>query len=458
MGAGEKEKPSIVSMSSDMLHGPLAKRLLIFALPIAASSILQQLFNSADIAVAGRFAEDGALAAVGSNSVLVGLFVNSFVGLSVGVNVVVSQYIGQQRTKDVNAVVHTSVLFSILCGLSVMVMGLISARFLHILIDTPADVLDRAVLYLRIYCLTIPFIALYNFVSAVLRSIGDTRRPMFCLIISGVLNVFLNLFLVIVLHLGVAGTAIATVLSNIVSTGIIVWILCHERESIRLDFRQLRINTHLLKRVVRIGVPAAVQSAVFSISNICLQTAINRFGSSAVAGMAAALNFEYFGYFIINAFAQTAITFIGQNYGAAQYPRCRKLLRLCMLEGIIGSAALTTIILLGRHTLIQVYTVNPQEIDFAMYRMTLVMPFLFLESTYEITGSALRGMGRSVLPALFTVIGTVVFRVFWVYVVFPHRNSFPALISVYPISWALTGGMMVLYYLGSRRSLFSGEA
>lgn len=452
-----EEKPNMVSANADMLHGPLAKKLLVFALPIAASSILQQLFNSADVAVAGRFAEEGALAAVGSNSVLVGLFVNLFVGLSVGVNVVVSQYIGQQRTKDVNSVVHTSVLFSILCGLFVMAVGLVSARFLHILIDTPADVLDRAVLYLRIYCLAIPFITLYNFISAVLRSIGDTRRPMFCLIISGVLNVFLNLFLVIVFHLGVAGVAIATVISNIVSTGIIVWILCHERESIRMEFRKLRINPRQLKRVVWIGVPAAVQSAVFSISNICLQTAVNSFGSSAVAGMAAALNFEYFGYFIINAFAQTAITFIGQNYGAAQYPRCRKILRLCMLEGIIGSAALTAIILIGRNTLIQVYTIDPQEIEFAMYRMTLAMPFLFLESTYEITGSALRGMGRSALPALFTVIGTVVFRVFWVYAVFPHWNSFPTLISVYPVSWALTGGMMILYYFGSCRSLFSGE-
>ena len=285
----------------------------MFALPIAASSILQQLFNSADVAVAGRFAEEGALAAVGSNSVLVGLFVNLFVGLSVGVNVVVSQYIGQQRTKDVNSVVHTSVLFSILCGLLVMAVGLVSARFLHILIDTPADVLDRAVLYLRIYCLAIPFITLYNFASAVLRSIGDTKRPMFCLIISGVLNVFLNLFLVIVFHLGVAGVAIATVVSNIVSTGIIVWILCHERESIRLDLRKLRLDPRQLKRVVWIGVPPAVQSAVFSVSNICLQTAVNSFGSSAVAGMAAALNFEYFGYFIINAFAQTAITFIART-------------------------------------------------------------------------------------------------------------------------------------------------
>lgn len=440
-----------------MLHGPLAKRLLFFALPIAASSILQQLFNSADVAVAGRFAEEGALAAVGSNSVLVGLFVNLFVGLSVGVNVVVSQSIGQNRTREVNSVVHTSVLFSILCGLAVMAVGLVSARFLLVLIDTPADVLDRAVIYLRIYCLGIPFITLYNFISAILRSIGDTKRPMFCLIVSGVLNVFLNLFLVIVFHLGVAGVAIATVISNMVSTAIIVWILCHERDSIRLDFRRLRIDTGLLKRVIRIGVPAAVQSAVFSVSNICLQTAVNGFGSSAVAGMAAALNFEYFGYYIINAFAQTAVTYIGQNYGAAQYQRCRKILQLCMLEGIIGTATLTAVILLGRHTLIQVYTINPQEIKYAMYRMTLAMPFLFLQSTYEITGSALRGMGRSTLPALFTVIGTVVFRVFWVYVIFPHWNTFPALVSVYPVSWALTGGMMVLYYLGSRKKLFSGQ-
>ena len=442
------------SRNTDMLHGPLAKRLLFFALPIAASSILQQLFNSADVAVAGRFAEEGALAAVGSNSVLVGLFVNLFVGLSVGVNVVVSQYIGQQKAKEVNEIVHTSVLFSILCGLTVMAIGLISARFLLVLIDTPEDVLSRAVVYLRIYCLGIPFITLYNFVSAILRSIGDTKRPVFCLIVSGVLNIILNLFFVIVCHLGVAGVAIATVISNIVSTAIIVYILCHEREDIRLDFGKLRISTQQLKRIIQIGIPAAVQSVVFSVSNICLQTAVNSFGSSAVAGMTAALNFEYFGYFIISAFAQATVTFIGQNYGAAQYQRCRKIFRICMVEGIIGAILLSIFVLAGRFALIQIYTVNPQEIEFAMYRITVAMPLLFLESTYEITGSALRGMGRSTLPALFTVIGTVVFRVFWVYVVFPHWNSFPALMSVYPISWALTGSMMVLYYFGSRRKLF----
>lgn len=256
------------------------------------------------MAVAGRFAEPGALAAVGSNSVLVSLFVNLFVGLSVGTTVAISQYIGQKREKETNAVVHTAVLFSVICGIIVMVIGLLSARFLLELIDTPSDVLDRAVIYLRIYCIGIPFITLYNFIAAILRSVGDTKRSMFCLIVSGVLNVVLNLFLVIVFHLGVAGVAIATVISNIVSTGIITYFLCHERQTIRLEWKKLRIVPVHLRKMLQVGLPAAVQSVVFSVSNVCLQTVVNSFGSSAVGGMAAEQNFEYFGYYIVSAFAQ----------------------------------------------------------------------------------------------------------------------------------------------------------
>ena len=441
----------------DMLHGPLARRLFLFALPVAASSILQQLFNSADVAVAGRFAELGALAAVGSNSVLVSLFVNLFVGLSAGVTVVISQYVGQKREKEANMVVHTSVLFSIICGIVVMVIGLLSARFLLELIDTPLDVLDRAVIYLRIYCIGIPFITLYNFIAAILRSIGDTKRPMFCLIVSGILNVFLNLFLVIVFHLGVAGVAIATVISNAVSTGIIVQILCRERESIHLEWRRLKIIPEHLYRVLQIGLPAAVQSVVFSLSNVCLQVAVNSFGSSAIGGIAAAQNFEYFGYYIISAFAQTSIAFTAQNYGAGLYSRCRKIFQLCVFEGIVGSLLLVTVVLLGRNLLIRIYTIDPQEIEYAMQRMMMAMPFLFVQNSYEVTSSVLRAMGRSTLPAIFTVIGTVAFRIFWIYMIFPYWNTFSGLMAVYPVSWALTGGMMLVYYWKCRKSLFCKE-
>lgn len=437
----------------DMLHGPLMKKIFWFALPIAGSSIMQQLFNAADVAVAGRFAESGALAAVGSNSVLVSFYINLFAGLSVGVNVVVSHFLGQQKRKEVGTVIHTAVLFSLFCGLILMAAGLLFSRQLLTVIGTPADVPERAILYFRIYCLGVPFISLYNFCAVILRSTGDTRRPLYCLAISVVLNIILNLLLVIGFHLGVAGVAIATSLANMAGSVMILWILSREKEDIRLELKKLDIHMPALARMLRIGVPAALQSIVFSLSNICLQTAVNGFGSSAVAGMTAAVNFEHFGYYIVTAFGQAAVTFVGQNYGAGQYKRCRKALRLCMLEGVAGAAVLTAVILVGRDTLIQIYTTDPEEIRYAMVRLFYGIPFLFLAGMYEITGSSLRGMGRSLTPALLAVLGTVVFRVFWVYRVFPIWDTFSSLMMVYPVSWALTGTMMTIYYFLTIRKI-----
>ena len=443
------------SQKSDMLNGPMGKKLILFALPIAASSILQQLFNSADVAVAGRFAESGALAAVGSNSVLVGLFINIFVGLSVGTNVIISQYIGQQRNKDVGKVVHTSMLFSVICGIAVMILGLIISKPLLIITHAPEDVLDRAVVYLRIYFLGMPFIIPYNFGSAILRSVGDTKRPMYCLIASGILNIILNLIFVIAMRLGVAGVAIATVISNILSASVIFIILLREKGIIKLEIKNMKLYGKILLDIVKIGAPAALQSAVFSLSNICLQTAINDFGSSATGGMTAALNFEYFGFYIISALNQSAITFVAQNYGAGKYGRCKKILRICLLDSVIGTALLCAFFVIFKEFLIRIYTVDPNEIEFARLRMTYVLPFLFLASSYEITGSALRGMGRSVIPALLTVVGSVVFRLIWINLIFPVWNSFAGLIIVYPVSWVLTGTMVVSYYFLVRKHVYS---
>lgn len=450
----KKENKNGADGSVDMLHGPMAKKIFLFALPIAASSILQQLFNSADVAVVGRFAEEGALAAVGSNTVLVGLFVNIFIGLSVGANVAISYAIGQRREEQASAAVHTAMLFSVLCGIVVMFIGILIAKPILVCMDTPADVLDRAVLYLRIYCVGMPFIIPYNFGAAILRSIGDTKRPMYCLTASGIMNVCLNLLLVIVFRMGVAGVAISTVVSNIFSTAAVFYILFHEKGTIRLYPKRLKIESVPLWRIVRIGAPAALQSAVFSLSNICLQTAINSFGSKAVAGMTAALNFEFFSFYVINAFSQAAVTFVGQNYGAGKYDRCKKTLRLCMLEGVTGTVALTLMFILGREFLIRIYTTDPQEIEYAMMRLLCVAPLIFTAGSYEITGSALRGMGRSMAPALFTVIGSVVFRVIWVYTVFARWHNFIVLVIVYPVSWILTGIMVCGYYFMLRRRLF----
>lgn len=438
----------------DILHGPMAKKIFLFALPIAASSILQQLFNSADVAVVGRFAEGGALAAVGSNTVLVGLFVNIFIGLSVGANVTIAHYIGQGRDREVGSVVHTAMLFSLACGITMMLAGFMLSRPMLQGMGAPEDVLDRAVVYLRIYCLGMPFIIPYNYGAAILRSIGDTKRPMYCLIASGIMNVCLNLLLVIVFHLGVAGVAIATVVSNIFSAAAVFYILTHERGVVCLKIRKTRPDGAALIRILRIGAPAALQSAVFSLSNICLQTAINRFGSKAVGGMTAAVNFEYFSFYIIHAFSQAAVTFAGQNYGAGMYGRCKRTLRLCLIQGMAGAAALSSVFVLGREVLIRIYTVDPQEVGFAMMRMCYVAPFIFLAASYEVTGSTLRGMGRSFIPALLTVIGSVIFRVFWVYIVFARWHSFTVLVSVYPVSWTLTGCMVGGYYFTVRRRLY----
>ena len=315
----------------DMTHGTLWNKLLIFALPLAASSILQQLFNSVDTAVVGRFASSRALAAVGSNSSLIALMINLFIGISLGSNVIISRYIGQKAEEHVKAAIHTAIVVALCSGIFVLVLGQFIARPVLTLMGTPKDVLDLAVLYLRIYFLGMPFIMLYDFSSSILRSIGDSRRPLYALIAAGIINTGLNLILVIVFHLGVSGVAIATVVSNIVSSGILFYILLHEQEPIRVSLSGLSIDWGELKKILIIGVPAGLQGMVFSLANVCIQSMINSFGSNAIAGSAAALNFEFFAYFMVNAFAQTTVTFTSQNYGAGDFQRCKKVYRLCMI-------------------------------------------------------------------------------------------------------------------------------
>ena len=308
----------------DMTHGTLWNKLLIFALPLAASSILQQLFNSVDTAVVGRFASSRALAAVGSNSSLIALMINLFIGISLGSNVIISRYIGQKAEEHVKGAIHTAIVVALCSGIFVLVLGQFIARPVLTLMGTPKDVLDLAVLYLRIYFLGMPFIMLYDFSSSILRSIGDSRRPLYALIAAGIINTGLNLILVIVFHLGVSGVAIATVVSNIVSSGILFYILLHEQEPIRVKLSGLSIDWGELKKILIIGVPAGLQGMVFSLANVCIQSMINSFGSNAIAGSAAALNFEFFAYFMVNAFAQTTVTFTSQNYGAGDFQRCKK--------------------------------------------------------------------------------------------------------------------------------------
>lgn len=442
----------------DMLHGPMLKKLFLFSLPIAASSILQQLFNSADTAVAGRFAGSQALAAVGGNSAIISLLINLFVGFSVGANVVIALFIGQGKKDKVNEVVHSAMALALVCGFMLLALGQLIAKPLLIMIGTPDDVLDLAVLYLRIFFCGMPFFMTYNFGSAVLRSVGETRKPLYALIVAGSINVVLNLFFVIVCHLSVAGVAIATVISDGTSAVLIVHYLRHEQEMIRLSLRKLHLNKEYVRRIIQIGLPAGLQGVVFSLSNVCIQSGINSFGSACVAGNSAAVNFEYFTYFVTAAFAQGAVTFTGQNYGAGKFDRCKKIFWEAMFSSIAVTAVMCAVFVIGRHGFLLLFTTDPEAMKYALTRMLCVEMLEFMGPTFEITCACMRGMGKSLMPAILTVFGSCVIRVIWVFTVFPHVGTFSSLLVIYPISWALTAVMVNIAYVIVRKKCFTESA
>ena len=330
----------------DMLNGGLAGKLILFAIPLAFSSILQQLFNSADVAVVGRFAGDRALAAVGSCVAIVGIYVNLLAGLAVGPNAVLATLIGQKKRERINSTLHTVITFGILLGIGLMAVGMLVVRIVLEASGTPTEVMDEAMIYIRIYLLGVPFMLTYNFGSAVLRSYGDTRRPMYYLLISGSVNVVLNLVFVIGCHLGVAGVAIATAISNVLSTAMVLTHLYRRDDEFQFRFHRMKIEWKVLKRVLAIGIPAGVQGAIFSVSNVFIQTGINSFGADAIAGSSLALNFEYFTYDISAAFGQAAVTFVSQNYGAGNIKRCKKIFWLCMLFGFGFTEILSVIFMI----------------------------------------------------------------------------------------------------------------
>ncbi|MDD6191135.1 MAG: MATE family efflux transporter [Firmicutes bacterium] len=430
----------------DMLSGPLLKKILLFALPLAASSALQQLFNAADVAVVGRFAGSAAMAAVGSNGPVINLIVNIFVGLAVGANVVIANCIGQGRMDRVRTAVNTTVAIGLVGGVFVAVLGFVVSKPLLILIGAPENVIGMATLYLRIYFCGMPFMMMYNFCASILRSKGDTTRPLICLIVSGLINVALNVFLVAVAKLGVIGVAAATVSANAVSCGMMMYFLAHEEEPFRVGFSSLGFHRDQLLRIAKIGVPAGIQSMVFSLSNVVIQSSVNSFGSDCIAGCAAAINFEYFSYFIINAFSQAAVTFTGQNYGGSRLKRCRKVWVRCLLTSALVTAAVNMAFFFGRYVLVGLFTEEPAVMEYAFIRMTHVLLFQFIACSYEISASSMRGMGHSLLPTILTVFGSCVLRVVWIFTVCRMYTSFETLVNVYPVSWILTGTAVVTAY------------
>ena len=437
-----------------MLNGPLAGPIILFALPLALSSMLQQLFNAADTAVVGRFASSQAMAAVGSNSSVINLVVALFVGLSVGTNVVIASLIGRGRKDEIPTAVHTAVVVALISGVLLLFVGIGIARPMLTLMNTPEDVLDLAVLYLRIYFLGMPFIMLYNFGAAILRSKGDSTRPVYALICGGVLNVLLNLLLVIVFHLHVIGVASATVTSNVVSSFLVMWFLLHEEDEFRLNPKNLQIHRGYLMQMFRIGLPAGLQGVVFSLSNTVIQSGVNSFGSSASAGSAAALNFEIIAYYIVNSFNQATVTFTSQNYAAGKYDRVKKVFRLAILFTVIGAGTLDFLFIAGRHFTLSLFTTDPEVFKYAVIRFTHILAFQWMVSSYEISGSAMRGMGYSMTPTVITIFGTCVFRIFWVLTLFPRHRDFGFLLYVYPASWLITGSLVLFaYFLVCRKAM-----
>ncbi len=437
-----------------MLNGTLADKMVKFALPLAASSVLQQLFNAADLAVVGRFASSQAMAAVGSNSSVISLILNLFIGLSVGANVLVANLIGKGQKEKINEAVHSIITIGFISGVIMIALGTLVAPRILTLMGAPEEVMSLATLYLRIYFWAMPALMVYNFGSSILRSKGDSKRPLLAMSTAGVINVVLNLIFVIGFKLHVIGVALATVISNMISAGVILWILMHEEESFRLSLHHLGINMDNLTAILKVGLPAGLQGIIFSLSNIVIQSSINSFGADAIAGSTAAQNFEFMVYCVVNAFSQTAVTFTSQNFSAGKYDRCRKVFTLSMAIGLCAGAIVGAVFALSRNTVIRLFTTDPAVIQFAVTRMLVVCLLDWMTGLYEISGGCLRGMGRSMTPAMLTVVGSCGVRLLWVWTVVAAFHEFHILLMVYPVSWLITGGMVLFAYFTARKRLF----
>lgn len=425
----------------DMMNGPIWNKLPQFALPVAATAILEQLFNASDLAIVGNFtgaAKTASVAAVGANSPIIGLIVNLFIGIALGSNVVIAHAIGMQEEETVHKAVHTSVLVSVLGGILVALLGEFLAAPLLGLLNVPNEVFSLALLYLRIYLAGMPVILLYNFEAAIFRSVGETKTPLVALAVSGVLNVLLNLFFVAVLHMTVNGVAIATVIANAVSSVLLFYKLCHAQNMIRLEPRKLRIDAAILKRILQIGLPAGIQSAVFAVSNIVIQSAINSLGTVVMAASSAAFNIEIITYDILNSFAQACTTFVGQNYGAGKLDRCKKTLALCLIEGAAVLAAAISLILFFGRPLLSIFNSDPEVVSVAYIRLMMVMLSHSFSLLYEIMAGYLRGFGISLTPAVLTMFGVCGIRIAWVQLVFPRSRAFQTIMAAYPVSLSAT--------------------
>ncbi len=436
------------SYEIDMCNGSLLPKILLFSIPLMLSSILQLLFNAADMVVVGRFAGSSALAAVGANASLINLLTNLFIGFSVGVNVLVARFYGAKREQEISETVHSAIILSLVCGIGLMAFGMVVAPQILALMGTPGDVLSQAVLYIRIYFAGMPVILLYNFGSAILRAVGDTQRPLYYLFAAGVINIILNLIFVIGFQLSVAGVALATVLSQVVSAGLILRCMTKMEGGCKVEWKKLRMKKEKVLQIVRIGFPAGLQGTVFSLSNVMIQSSVNSFGSVAMAGNTAASNIEGFIYMAMNSYHQTALSFTSQNFGAGNYKRIGKVLLEClaMVTGV-GLVMGWTAYLCGNQ-LLGIYSSDPKVVEVGLLRLSVICTTYCLCGIMDVLVGELRGLGYAVMPMIVSLIGACGFRILWIFTVFQSHHSLLSLYISYPVSWILTGGVhMICYFL-----------
>lgn len=444
----------------DMCSGSVFKKMLLFAIPLMCSSILQLLFNAADIVVVGRFAGDNALAAVGSNTALINLLTNLFVGLSIGSNVLTARYYGAKQEKELKQTVHTSMMLSVYSGILLTVIGIAAARQILNWMQAPEEVLGLAVVYLRIYFIGMTSTMVYNFGSAILRAVGDTKRPLYYLLGAGIVNVVLNLIFVIAFRMGVAGVALATAISQTISAILVVRCLMKEQGGIHLDLHALRIDKDKFSRILQIGLPAGFQGVVFSLSNVVIQSAVNSFGAVVVAGNSAASNIEGFVYMAMNAFYQATISFTSQNYGAKKYDRIYKILFAGELYVIITGVVLGNFAVLGGTQLLGIYSPSSEVVAAGMVRLKVICTTYALCGIMDVLVGALRGIGYSIMPMIVSLIGACGLRLLWLATIFriPEYHTQKIIYLSYPITWLITLSVHAICFAWAARKIHVGNS
>ena len=436
-----------------MCNGTIMDKLISFSLPLMLSGILQLMFNAVDIIVVGRFSGSQALAAVGSTSALINVFTNLFIGISLGANVLTARFYAAGREKEVSETVHTAITLALVSGIVMALVGLVFSKGALALMGTPDDIIGLSALYMRIYFLGMPFFMLYNYGAAILRAVGDTKRPLLFLMIAGVINACLNMVLVIVFKLGVAGVAIATVISQMISCVLVLRCLCRSESSYRLRFSELGMKGYYLKQIFSVGVPAGIQSTVINFSNVLLQSSVNSFGATAMAGYTAANNLLGFLYMSVNAVTQACMSFTSQNYGVGKYKRMDRVLIDCLILTVAVSGTLGCVVYLFGPQILHIYTSEADVISCGMEILSITTIPYFLCGIMDLFPGSLRGMGYSAVPMVLSVIGTVGTRILWIYGFFPHNRSLFFLFISYPGSWLFTIIMQVICFYFVRKKI-----